>query len=287
MGKLVEGKALENSCRDMGIFELDEKVCAFSDHVSDSSDRSYHNNSASDELCDFADENENDPRESMERTVFWESNEALLQEILERYTVTNVRLRQGIDRIIEQVKDTDFCCCREPRSDGCINCLRKTVVNLLCQKGYNAKLCVSKWKHTKKIPGGMHEYIQVIAYTQGRKKQIPLLIELEFRDQFEIAKACDEYRKLVNQLPEYYVGKADCLNAIVRVLCEAAKQSMKEKKLHRGPWRKRSFMQMKWSSCLERTSVDDSSDDKFSIMFPSQAHGSCLHLSAAAAVVVT
>lgn len=82
MGKLVEGKALENSGRDMDVLELDEKVCLFYDHVSDSSDRSYHNNSASHELCDFSDGNENDTRKSTERTVFWESNEALLQVLI-------------------------------------------------------------------------------------------------------------------------------------------------------------------------------------------------------------
>ena len=30
-------------------------------------------------------------------------------------------------------------------------------------------------------------------------------------------------------------------------MCNAAKKSMKEKKMHVGPWRKSSFMQMKWS----------------------------------------
>ncbi|XP_057751736.1 uncharacterized protein LOC130969853 [Arachis stenosperma] len=48
-------------------------------------------------------------------------------------------------------------------------------------------------------------------------------------------------------LPELYVGKPECLTAIVRVMCEAAKKSMKKKKLHIGPWRKSGFMQLKWS----------------------------------------
>lgn len=88
----------------------------------------------------------------------------------------------------------------------------------------------------------------MIASTSKTKKQIPFLIELEFRDQFQIAKACEEYQKLVSCLPEFYIGKQEYLTAIVRVMCGAAKKSMKEKKMHLGPWRKRSFMQMKWSS---------------------------------------
>ncbi|KAJ6696911.1 hypothetical protein OIU85_003286 [Salix viminalis] len=167
-------------------------------------------------------------------------------------------------------------------ADGC---LRRRVVGLLTQKGFEASLCTSRWKNTRNHPGGKHEYVEMIASTMGRKKPIPYLIELEFRDQFEIAKACDEYRNLVARLPEYYVGKADYLNAIVGILCDAAKRSMKEKKIHMGPWRKRSFMQMKWSNCSERRSVDKSSCKSF----PSsrQAHESCLHLSAAPALTVT
>lgn len=38
---------------------------------------------------------------------------------------------------------------------GCINCLRKRVINLLCHKGLKATLCVSKWKHTKNYPAGL------------------------------------------------------------------------------------------------------------------------------------
>lgn len=95
---------------------------------------------------------------------------------------------------------------------------------------------------------GSHEYMEVIGFTSSRKKQIPYIVEVEFRDQFEIAKPCEEYRKLLSLLPEYYIGKADCLNAVVRIVCGAAKRSMKEKKIHMGPWRETSFMLMKWST---------------------------------------
>ncbi|GMJ11698.1 hypothetical protein like AT4G32480 [Hibiscus trionum] len=196
--------------------------------------------------------------------LYWESQEALLQEILERYASVGSKIRQEINGIVEEARETLFCSCKMQmqkqslRSDvGCINCLRKRVVHLLCGRGHNATLCVSKWKHTKNHPAGTHEYIEVIASTQGRKKQIPIVIELEFRDQFEIAKASDEYVKLVDRLPECYVGKSDYLNPIVGVMCDAAKRSMEEQKLHMGPWRKRSFVQMKWSSSSERRSLID------------------------------
>ncbi|XVF30166.1 hypothetical protein REPUB_Repub16aG0033700 [Reevesia pubescens] len=259
MGKLIEEKALVQNYHGhhnhhhhqhgFNNYSLEEKVSEFLDNDFAESEACFNENDGY-----GSDGNEfNDP---IQHTLYWESQEALLQEILERYILIGSKLRQEICGIIEVARETEFCSCTKPSIDGCPNCFRKKVISLLCDRGLNATLCVSKWKHTKKYPAGKHEYIEVIATTQGRKKQIPFVIELEFRDQFEIAKACDEYNKLVEQLPECYVGKADYLNAIVGVMCDAAKKSMEEKKLHMGPWRKRSFMQMKWSNSSERRSID-------------------------------
>ncbi|KAL8485805.1 hypothetical protein ACS0TY_027914 [Phlomoides rotata] len=110
---------------------------------------------------------------------------------------------------------------------------------------------------------GTHEYIEVVAYTQVRRKQVAFLVELGFGDEFRVAKACDEYHELIGVLPEIYVGKAEHLNAIVRVVCEAAKKSAEEKKIHMGPWRKRDFMLMKWSaSSGRRRYLDYPTSDK-------------------------
>jgi uncharacterized protein (TIGR01615 family) len=262
---------------------LEEKVCVFFGEDMGESDWLSSEGKPDDEYESDGNGCSND--HPVERNLYWESQEALLQEILEHYNSTASNLRQEIIRIIEVAGKADFCKCSKPSFDGCIHCLRRGVVNLLCDKGLRATLCTSKWTHTKKYPGGTHEYIEVIASTPSRKKQTPFVIELEFRDQFKIAKACDNYHKLVSQLPECYVGKPDYLNAIVRVVCDAAKRSMKEKKMHMGPWRKTSFMQMKWSgSSVERHSnFDDQSLHQLPSLFLRQA----MHFAAAPAVVVT
>ncbi|WRX20234.1 Protein of unknown function PDDEXK-like - like 10, partial [Theobroma cacao] len=220
-------------------YSLEEKVSEFLNNNNFAESNACLNQ----ETIDGYGSNGNESKDLIERTLYWESQEALLQEILERYALTGSKLRQEICRIIEVARETDFCSCTKPSIDGCSNCLRKRVINMLCDRGLNASLCVSKWKHTRK-------------YLGGKKKQIPFVIELEFRDQFEIAKACDQYSKLVEQLPKCYVGKADYLNAMVGVMCDAVKRSMKEKNLHMGPWRKRSFMQMKWSNSSEPRSTE-------------------------------
>ncbi|KAJ0085158.1 uncharacterized protein LOC116121398 [Pistacia vera] len=219
-----------------------------------------------------------------EKIIYWETQEALLQEILERNSLTGQKLRQEVMRIVELSREREFCRCSKPSSNGgCTHCLRRLVVNLLRDKGFNASLCTSQWKRTKKYPGGRHEYIEILTIASGRTKQLPLVVELEFRDQFEIAKACDEYGKLVAQLPEFYIGKPKYLSTIVRILCEAAKKSLKEKKIHMGPWRKRSFMEMKWSYSLKQRSVDESLNNLIS----PGLHENRLHLSAAPIVIVT
>ncbi|KAK8591810.1 hypothetical protein V6N13_031838 [Hibiscus sabdariffa] len=271
MGKLVEEKALVQSFygqhhdHNNGDHQRQglDRYNSLEEKVSEFLDNDYAESDATDGYGSDANESDDSLHQ---HHLYWESQEALLQEILERYASVGSKLRNEINGIIEEARETQFCSCKNQmqmqkqslRSDvGCISCLRNRVTHLLCRRGLDATLCVSKWKHTKNHPAGTHEYIEVIASTQGRKKQVPFVIELEFRDQFEIVKACDEYAKLVDKLPECYVGKSDYLNPIVGVMCDAAKRSMEELKLHMGPWRKRSFVQMKWSNSSERRSLVD------------------------------
>ncbi|PON74534.1 hypothetical protein PanWU01x14_049410 [Parasponia andersonii] len=225
---------------------LEERVSVFFDEYY------CHSDESDDRRCLEYDQSDgdDDSRHPEERTLYWESQYSLLQEVLERYSLTGSKLRREIRRTIDMAKETDYCHCPKPKTDhGCNYCLRRTVVKILRENGINASSCSSKWRNTKKFLQGSHEYIEVMGSTSSRKKaqKIPYLVELEFRDQFEIAKPCHEYRKLLSLLPEYYIGKADCLNAVVRIVCGAAKRSMKEKKIHMGPWRETSFMLMKWS----------------------------------------
>ncbi|KAH7832825.1 hypothetical protein Vadar_000334 [Vaccinium darrowii] len=249
--------------------------------------------------CDWVDNREsssNESHDTEERIAYWEAQKSLLQEILEHHSSTGAKLRDEIKRITDTARETKFCKCLKPKWDGgsCYKCLRQRVVNLLSVKGHNATLRISQWKPTSKYIGGTHEFIEVIASTQSRKKQVPFLIELEFRDQFKMAKACEEYDNLVNQLPEIYIGKPEHLNSIVGVVCDAAKKSTEEKRIHMGPWRKRSFMQKKWSVSSSRVlneTLSSPSSIELSLAFPIRQVdmprvGSHLRFSSAAVVKV-
>ncbi|XP_031111564.1 uncharacterized protein LOC116015595 [Ipomoea triloba] len=223
----------------------------------------------------------NESQSSMVRSLYWESQEALLQEILENYKLSGTKVREGIYKIIERVTTTNNCCeCPLPRLESCAKCLRLRAVNELRNKGFTATLCTSKWNQTEKKLGGRHEYIEVMVSTQGRKKQVPLVIELNLRDEFKMGKSCEEYCRMVEQLPQVYIGKGEYLNAIVRAVCDAAKKSASEQRIHMGPWRKTNFMLMKWSpaASVEKTTslgaAHQSSSTQLVIMSPRQWHPS-------------
>lgn len=81
---------------------------------------------------------------------------------------------------------------------------------------------------------------------------IKVIIELNFRGEFEMARGNEEYNQLVKRLPEIFVGKAERLRVLVKIMCSAAKKCMKEKKLHLGPWRKQKYMQAKWNGKCDK-----------------------------------
>lgn len=94
--------------------------------------------------------------------------------------------------------------------------------------------------------------MDVIDNSRSKKGDVRIIIELNFRAEFEMARASKEYNRLVQQLPEEFVGKVERLSSVIKVLCSAAKKCMKEKKMHMGPWRKQKYMQAKWLSACER-----------------------------------
>ncbi|KAE8706220.1 Basic helix-loop-helix DNA-binding superfamily protein, putative isoform 1 [Hibiscus syriacus] len=146
------------------------------------------------------------------------------------------------------------CGCRKPVAGGCRNCLQRELSIRLQNKGFNCHLCNSKWKSSVKIPAGEHTYLEVLKKSSNAKKGYKsIVIELNFKAEFVMGKANESYNKLIGHLPELFVGRAERLKALIKILCSAAKKCMKEKKLHLAPWRKQKYMQAKWLGTYMRT----------------------------------
>jgi len=103
---------------------------------------------------------------------------------------------------------------------------------------------------------GEHTYLEVRDDLSKSKREVKVVIELSFRGEFEMACASEEYKQLIKRLPEVFVGKAERLRALVKIMCSAAKRCMKEKKMHIGPWRKHKYMQAKWFGSCESSTME-------------------------------
>ncbi|KAJ6797083.1 uncharacterized protein M6B38_313745 [Iris pallida] len=124
--------------------------------------------------------------------------------------------------------------------------LIKVVAESLRGLGIDACACRSRWEKTPSIPAGEYSYIDVVA---GPDR---LILDIDFRSEFEIARPTKNYRSLLQSLPTVFVGKPDRLQRIVAVVSDAARVSLKKKGLHVPPWRKPEYMKAKWLSPSER-----------------------------------
>ena len=92
-----------------------------------------------------------------------------------------------------------------------------------------------------------------------------LLIDIDFRSEFEVARSTRTYEAILQSLPYIFVGKSDRIGQIVSIVSEAAKQSLKKKGMHIPPWRKAEYMRSKWLSPYSRAkqtpSTSSTNDD--------------------------
>ncbi|KAF5799964.1 hypothetical protein HanRHA438_Chr07g0319681 [Helianthus annuus] len=131
------------------------------------------------------------------------------------------------------------------------SCIRFYLVKLLRLSGYDAAVCTSRWQGTGKVPGGDHEYIDIINYNDSGNSD-RLIIDIDFRSHFEIARAVPSYNRILNSLPVVYVGSLTKLNQFLQVMAEAAKSSLKQNSMPLPPWRSLAYLQSKWHSPYQR-----------------------------------
>lgn len=98
---------------------------------------------------------------------------------------------------------------------------------------------------------GDHEYIDIINYN-GIESSDRLIIDIDFRSHFEIARAVPSYNRILKSLPVVYVGSFAKLKQFLQVMVEAAKSSLKQNSMPLPPWRSLAYLQSKWHSPYQR-----------------------------------
>ncbi|GAB4827473.1 hypothetical protein Ancab_034356 [Ancistrocladus abbreviatus] len=151
------------------------------------------------------------------------------------------------------------------------SCIRFSLVKLLRSSGYDAAVCSSKWQGCGKVPGGDHQYVDVVKYnddgSSGR-----LVIDIDFRSHFEIARAVESYEKILKALPVVYVGSLSKLKQFLQVMAEAARSSLKQNSMPLPPWRSLAYLQAKWHSPYQRWINPEEESNSSSI---SSGHNQC------------
>ncbi|KAI5076350.1 hypothetical protein GOP47_0008415 [Adiantum capillus-veneris] len=145
------------------------------------------------------------------------------------------------------------------------NCGGKCICRLLVQHlqllKYDAAVCSSKWPTSGKIVGGEYEYIDVI-FKNGPRQSDRLILDIDFRSQFEIARPTQSYLVALRALPVLFVGSVEKLSQVLRAVAEAAKSSLRQNAMPVPPWRTLSYMTLKWLSPFQRH-MQESSDKNF------------------------
>ncbi|KAL1560236.1 hypothetical protein AAHA92_10476 [Salvia divinorum] len=204
----------------------------------------------------FEDDDEKENQNENESTGeeddnFWDTQHQLLQSTICRTSSLESKIRNITKEAVKEAGGVVCVCGRA--ADGCRKCLMAEMCRRLQNSGFNSAICKSKWKSSPDIPSGEHTFLDVIeGSSSNSKKEVRVIIELNFRGQFEMARANEEYNKMVKKLPEIFVGKMERLMAVLKIVCGAAKRCMKEKKMHMAPWRKHRYMQAKWLRTCER-----------------------------------
>ncbi|XP_028757608.1 uncharacterized protein LOC114716728 [Neltuma alba] len=161
-----------------------------------------------------------------------------LQEIL--WEVTDIEV-EILEKIPKYAKDEEC--------DGASH-LKKLVVIKLRMDGYEASLCQTSWLPTINRPKGDYEFIDVMMVMGNtiEGKAARLIVDMDFRSQFLLAKPTRAYEDLTDMPPSIFVGTEERWSNITSLLCSAAKKSLREKGLHVPPWRKAAYMKSKWLS---------------------------------------
>lgn len=185
--------------------------------------------------------------------AFWQEQHSQLHEALAKTSSAESRIQPDTEEAIRQMRSTPgVCpCASRAAAGGCRSCMLRFVAERLRDAGYNSAICRSKWSRSPDIPSGEHTYVDVVVPTRSGKA-VRVVIEPNFRAKFEMARGGAEYKALVAALPEVFVGRAEKLRGVIRVMCAAAKQCARESNMHMAPWRKHRYMEAKWLSTPER-----------------------------------
>ncbi|KAI4311934.1 hypothetical protein MLD38_036798 [Melastoma candidum] len=194
----------------------------------------------------------------------WEDTERVSDESVSSDTETTRRLRGllrrgngdmgGGDAVSDNVQqrmrpEVEAACgvlVGDPGSDD----FKRQLMVRLRERGFDAGFCKSKWEKTSGFPPGEYSFVDVNVHG------VRYFVDTDLSRQFEMARCTEQYRLLLNMIPQVFVGRGEELKHLVRIMCSAQKRSMKKMDLHIPPWRRKGYVLSKWFGPQERSTTD-------------------------------
>lgn len=102
-----------------------------------------------------------------------------------------------------------------------------------------------------------------------------LIVDIDFRSHFEIARAIESYDTVLTSLPVVYVGSLCRLEEFLQVMVEASKCSLKQNSMPLPPWRSLAYLRAKWHSKFERMHYEEDEEESLIGNFNPCDHKQC------------
>ncbi|KAL8133036.1 hypothetical protein AgCh_008481 [Apium graveolens] len=178
----------------------------------------------------------------------YQSITSFLQEVLKSLTAVENQVTEDVLKYMRHSKSMVA---------NTTSSSKEWLVRRLQLDGYNASLCHTSWVTTTDCPAGEYEYIGVTPNSRdmmnGDGSKTRLIVDIDFKSQFEVARPTAAYMKLLGSVPILFVGDSHKLNKVITLLCSAAKQSFRDNNIYIPPWRTITFMQSKYKTSLDNT----------------------------------
>ncbi|KAL2906738.1 Urease accessory protein UreF [Bienertia sinuspersici] len=141
-----------------------------------------------------------------------------LQEILRKKTKEEEEIEEKVIKYMKNKMDME----KTTR-------FKKWVVKCLKMDGFRASLCHTSWITTPSCPCGNYEYIEILEEDDPKEGMTRIIVDIDFKSQFEVARPTQSYTELSSKIPMIFVGNEDKLNRIITILCSAAQDSLRER----------------------------------------------------------
>ncbi|CAN0879995.1 hypothetical protein LINGRAHAP2_LOCUS13403 [Linum grandiflorum] len=130
---------------------------------------------------------------------------------------------------------------------------KRRLMSRLRDAGFDAGLCKSRWEKNGIRLGGRCEYIDVKVKLGGGGGMKRYIVEVNLAAEFAVARPTADHAAMLSYIPAVYVGNAEEMRKIVKLMCGVVRQSMKAAEMRVPPWRRSAYMEAKWFGLYKRT----------------------------------